>query len=188
MGEFGKWLTHEDQKDLWEILFASLLNIVFLLLLALLLWPLLGSPRLAWRLAKGYSVLWGVVYVAAILVNRIQDYFRVNIYDHADAFVYSNLAVSCILQTGWSAFAALTVQSYAAGAPPWVALILYLVGTLSCLVAFFAVSSFYQGHIYRFISLPLALVGYVVFNVWPASGRVLFGWFFNHIIDPFNLF
>jgi hypothetical protein len=187
MGEFGKWLMHEEQKDLWEILFASLLNIVFLALVALLLWPL-GSQRLAWRLAKGYSVLWGVVYVAAMLVNRIQDYFRVNIYDHADAFVYSNLAVSCVLQTGWSAFAALTLQSFVGGAPRWMALILYLVGTLSCLVALFAVSAFYQGHIYRFISLPLALVGFVVFSLWPASGRGLFGWFFDHIIDPFALF
>ena len=187
MGEFGKWLMHEDQKDLWEILFASLLNIVFLLLIALLLWPL-GSPGLAWRLAKGYSVLWGVVYLAAMLVNRIQDYFRVNIYDHADAFVYSNLTVSCILQIGWSAFAALIVHSFVAGASLWIAAILYLVGVLSCLVAFYVVSAFYQGHIYRFISLPFALVAYIVFSVWPASGRVLFGWFFDHIIDPFDLF
>lgn len=187
MGEFGKWLMHEDQKDLWEIVFASLLNVVFLALVALLLWPL-GRPALAWRLAKGYSVLWGVVYLAAMLVNRIQDYFRVNIYDHADAFVYSNLAVSCILQTGWSAFAALVVHSFVGGASLWMTLILYLVGTLSCLVTYFVVSSFYQGHIYRFISLPLALVAYIAFSVWPASGHVLFGWFFDHIIDPFDLF
>lgn len=187
MGEFGKWLMHEDQKDLWEILFACVLNAVFLALIALLLWPL-GSPRLAWRLAKGYSVLWGVVYFAAMLVNRIQDYFRVNIYDHPDAFVYSNLAVSSILQIGWSAFAALTVQSFLAGASVWSVSILYFVGALSCLVAFYVVSAFYQGHIYRLISLPLTLVAYIVFNVWPASGRVLFGWFFDHIIDPFDLF
>lgn len=187
MGEFGKWLMHEDQKFLWELLVASLLNIVFLLLIALLLWPL-GSPRLAWRLAKGYSVLWGVVYFASMLVNRIQDYFRVNIYDHPDAFVYSNLAVSSILQIGWSAFAALVVHSFVAGAPFWIAAILYFVGTLSCLIAFYDVSAFYQGHIYRLISLPLALVSFIVFSVWPAVARVLFGWLFDHIIDPFDLF
>jgi hypothetical protein len=187
MGEFGNWLLHEDQKDVWDILFACVLNIVFLLLIALLLWPL-GSPMLAWRLAKGYSVLWGMVYFAAMLVSRIQDYFRVNIYDHPDAFVYSNLAVSCILQIGWSAFAALVVQSFVAGASLWSMSILYFVGALSCLVAFFVVSSFYKGHIYRFISLPITLVAYIVFSVWPASGRVLFGWFFDHIIDPFEFF
>jgi hypothetical protein len=187
MGEFSKWLLHEDQKHVFEILFASVLSIVFLTLTALLLWPL-GSAMLAWRLAKGYSVLWGMIYLASMFVNRIQDYFRVNIYDHADAFVYSNLAVSCILQIGWSAFAALKVHSFIGGAPLWTMLILYLVGVLSCLVAYFAVSSFYQGAIYRFISLPLALVGFGVFSVWPASGRVLFGWFFDFIVDPFDLF
>lgn len=187
MGDFGNWLLHEDQKDLWEIVVASVLNILFLVLIALLLWPL-GSPMLAWRLAKGYSVLWGMVYFATMLGSRIQDYFRVNIYDHPDAFVYSNLAVSSILQIGWSAFAALVVQSFVAGASLWIMLILYFVGALSCLIAFFVVSAFYQGHIYRLISLPLALVAYIVFSVWPAIGRVLFGWFFNHILDPFELF
>lgn len=187
MGEFSKWLMHEDQKLLWEIVVASLLNIVFLLLIALLLWPL-GSPLLAWRLAKGYTVLWGMVYFAAMLVGRIQDYFHVNIYDHPDAFVYSNLAVSSVLQIGWAAFAVLTLQSFSGGAPRWIAVIFYLIGALSCLVAFFVVSAFYMGHIYRLISLPFAFVSFIVFSVWPASGRVLFGWFFDHIIDPFELF
>jgi hypothetical protein len=187
MGEFGKWLLHEDQKDLFELLFACVLNIVFLSLVALLLWPL-GSPMLAWRLAKGYSVLWGMIYLAVMLVGRIQAYFRVNIYDHPDAFVYSNLAVTCILQAGWAAFTALIVHNYVGGTPLWLAVSLYLVGGLSCLVAFIAVSAFYQGHVYKFISLPFALVCFVVFSVWPAIGRTLFGWFFDHIVDPFDLF
>jgi hypothetical protein len=80
---------------------------------------------------------------------------------------------------GWSAFAALTVHISVAGAPRWIALILYFVGVLSCLVAFYVVSAFYQGHIYRMISLPLTLISFIVFSVWPASARVLFGWFFN---------
>jgi hypothetical protein len=84
-----------------------------------------------------------------------------------------------LLQAGWSAFAALTVRGFVAGAPAWLALILHLVGALSCLVAFFAVSSFYQGHIYKLISLPLALVGYVVFSAWTPGARALFGWFFD---------
>jgi len=187
MGEFGKWLMDEEQKDLFEILFASVLNLVFLALIALLLWPL-GSPIMAWRLAKGYSVLWGVICLASMLLKGIHHLFRVNIYDHADAFIFSNLAVSCILQTGWSAFAALIVHSFVAGLPLWLAVILYLTGVLSCFVSFTAVSAFYQGHIYKIISLPLALVGYIVFSVWPASGRLLFGWFFDHIIEPFDLF
>lgn len=41
MVEISKWLTHDDQKDLFEVLFASTLNIIFLALIALLLWAII---------------------------------------------------------------------------------------------------------------------------------------------------
>jgi hypothetical protein len=169
---------HDDQKELFEVLVAGALNVIFLALIALLLWPL-GQPTLALRLAKGYGILWIVTFVTIVLLHRTHRLFRVDMYTHADAFVLSNLAVSCFLQAGWSAFAALTVQSSVVSAPVWIAVILYLVGALSCLIAFFAVSSFYQGHIYKMVSLPLALVTFIVFSVWPAAGRVIYGWFFD---------
>jgi hypothetical protein len=178
MGEFSKWLMHDDQKDLFEFLFALTLSLLFLVLIALLLWPL-GKPMLAFRLAKGYGYLWGLLYLVSALVSRIQAFFRVNLYDHADAYVNSNLAVSCLLLIGWSAFAALTVHSFIASVPIWLMVILYLVGFFSCLVAFIVVASFYQGHIYKMISLPLALVCFIVFSVWPASVRLLGEWFFE---------
>jgi len=171
-------MRQDDQKELFEILFAIILNVVFLALLALLLWAL-GMPALAFRLAKGYAILWVVVFVTAVLVNRIHRLFRVNLYDHSNAYVISNLAISCFFQAGWSAFAALTIHSLVPGAPVWVAVALYLVGALSCLITFFAVSSFYQGHIYKMVSLPLALVCFIVFSIWPGSGRVVYGWFFD---------
>jgi hypothetical protein len=177
-GEFSKWLMHDDQKELFEVLVAGALNLVFLALIVSLLWSL-GSPLLAFRLAKGYGVLWGLTGAAALLGNRIQELFGVSLYDRSNAYVISNLAVSCVLQTCWSAFAALAVRSFVPGAPVWIVVILYLVGVLSCLVAFFAVSSFYQGHIYKVVSLPLALIGFVVFSVWAAAGRAMFGWFFE---------
>lgn len=160
----------DGQKELFEILVAGALNVVFLALIALPLWPL-GRPSLAFRLAKGYAVLWGLTCAAALLGNRIQEFFRVNIYDRPNAYVISNLAVSCSLQAGWSAFAALCVRGFVPGAPVWAAAVLYLVGALSCLVAFFAVSSFYQGHVYKLVSLPLALICFIAFSAWPAGGR-----------------
>jgi hypothetical protein len=178
MGEFSKWLMHDDQKDLFEILFALTLNLSFLALIALLLWPL-GVPGLAFRLAKAYGYLWGILYIASSLLHRIQEFFRVNIYDHADAFVNSNLALSCLLQISWSAFAAPAVHNFVAGVPIWMAILLYVVGVLSCLIAFFVVSAFYQGHIYRLISLPVALICFIIFSVWPASVRSMYGWFFD---------
>jgi hypothetical protein len=177
MGEISKWLMHDERKELFEVLVACALNILFLALSVLLLWAL-GRPTLAFRLAKGYGVLWLGMLVTFVLLARLQRLFRVNIYDHPDAYVISNLVVSCLLQAGWAAFAALAVHGTMAGAAGWLVVLLYLIGGLSCLVAFFAVSSFYQGHIYKLISLPLALLGFIVFSVWSASGRVLFGWFF----------
>ncbi|HEV7858055.1 MAG TPA: hypothetical protein VGO91_05455 [Pyrinomonadaceae bacterium] len=168
----------EEQKTLFEVLVAGILNILFLALIALLLWPL-GRLMLAFRLAKGYGILWIVVCVIALLVNRIQRFFRADIYTHADAYVVSNLVVSCFLQAGWAAFAALAVHSFVAAAPVWMVVVLYLAGVISCLITYFAVSAFYQGHIYKLVSLPLALVGFIVFSAWPASGRAAYGWFFD---------
>ena len=167
MGEIGKWLRHEDQKDLFEFLFAGALNLVFLALITLLLWPL-GKVALAIRLAAGYIVLWIVIVVTVLLVSRIQKSLGVNLYDHPNAFVISNLVVSCFLQVSWSVFAALSVAPAVAGAANPSRVLLYLVGGTSCLLAFFVVSAFYQGHIYKFISLPLALISFIVFSLWPA--------------------
>lgn len=163
MGEISKWLTHDDQKDLFEVLFAITLNILFLVLIALLLWPM-GRSMLALGLAKGYALLWIAIFVTAGLLNLIQRLFRVNIYDHPNAYVISNLVVSCFVLGGWSAFAAITVHRFVVGASIWIVVILYLVGVLSCLTAFFSVGSFYQGHIYKLVSLPLALVVFIVFS------------------------
>lgn len=177
-GEFSKWLMHDDQKDLFEVIVAGVLSVVFLALIVLLLWPL-NRSLLGFRLAKGYAVLWVLTWVVAFLGNRIHDLFRVNLYDRANAFIISNLAVSCSLQVGWSAFASGAIHSFASDAPVWLAVILYLVGFFSCLIAFLVVTAFYQGHIYKLVSLPLALLSFVVFAAWPAVGRLLFGWLFD---------
>jgi hypothetical protein len=177
-GEISKWLMRDDQKYLFEIIFAISLNVVFLALIALLLWPL-DKPALAFHLAKGYGVLWLVIFVTFLLLNRIHRLFRVNIYDHSNAYVISNLSTSCFLQAGWAAFAALTLERFVVSTPVWTVVILYIVGALSCLVAFFAVSSFYQGHIYKMVSLPVALISFIVFSVWPTGGGAVYGWFFD---------
>lgn len=169
---------HDDQKDLFEILVALVLNIFFLLLIALLLWPP-GKATLVLSLAKGYGVLWVVLWAMATLVHRIQSWFRVNLYDRPNTFMISNLAVSCFLQAGWAAFAVLTIHRFVPGVPVWGLVLLYLAGVLSCLAAYFAVSAFYQGSLYRLVSLPLALVSFLVFSLWPAGGRAIFGWYFR---------
>ncbi|MGH9903459.1 MAG: hypothetical protein ACRD68_16755 [Pyrinomonadaceae bacterium] len=178
MGAFSKWLLHDDQKELFEYLYANVLNIVFLALIALLLWPL-GRVMMAFRLAKGYWLFWIVLLVTAAVLVLFRRIFRVDMDSHFDAYVISALVVSCFLQAGWSAFVALTVHSFVASAPAWMVAILYAVGVLSCYVAFAVVSAFYPGSLYRLVNLALAAVSFIVFSVWPAAGRAIYGWFFD---------
>jgi hypothetical protein len=190
MEEFGKWLLHEDRKELFDYLFALALNAVFLALAALLLWPM-GKAATALSLARGFWAFWTVTIMTGMLVASWQRLFRVDIDSHPDAYIIVGLAVGGVIQAGWSAFAALAVGGAAAGAPVWVAAALYLVGLVACWVAFQIVSAFYAGSIYRTTNLLLAPAGYVLFCVWPAAGRALYGWFFDfygRFLDPYGWF
>ena len=178
MGDFTKWLLDEDQKELFEALYAAALNTVFLVLIALVLWPI-GKAAMAFNLAKGYLVFWLVTHVITALVGIIQRILRVDIYSHFDAFLISAAVVSAFLQAGWSAFAALTIQSFVVGAPIWTSIVLYVIGLLSSYVAFAIICAYYGGSFYRMVNLPLSVVSYIIFSVWPGIGRVIYGWFFD---------
>lgn len=177
MGAFAKWLMRDEQRELFDLLFAVALNVLFLALVALALWPL-GRAKVAFHLAQGYGIFWFVMDVAFLLLVLFRRILRVEMETNFDAYVISALVVSVFLQAGWSAFAALSVHSFVDGAPVAVAVLLYLVGVASCYIAFVVVSSVYAGHIYKLINLPLAFVSFIVFSVWPRAGRLAYGWFF----------
>ena len=178
MGDFSRWLLHEDQKEWFEYLFALVLNVVFLALAALLLWPL-GRAAMALQLAKGYWIFWSVLIGTAIVLRVAQRLFRVDIDSRFDAYVLSGLVVSAVVQAGWCAYAALTVESFASGMSGWIVAVIYAVGFLSCWVAYVAVSALYMGSLYRLVNLGVALASFIVFSVWPAAARAIFGWFFE---------
>ena len=178
MREWERWLLHEDQKELFEFLFAAALSLFFGGLAALALWPL-GDAALALRFAKGGLVLWVVLFVTHAALSFVQRRFDVDIYSHADAYVISTAAVGACIQTGWSAFAALAVRDSASDAGAWASVVLYFVGLLSCYVAYSVVSAFYTGQIYKLINLAVAFVGFALFCVWPAGARAAYGWFFG---------
>jgi hypothetical protein len=164
--------------EAWEFAAGLALNLLFLGLVALLLWSL-GGPALAARLGKGYAVLWCATAFTAVSAGVIQAFLRLDVNDNFNLYVAPGVASGIVLSAGWSAFAALTVSGFAAGTPSWVTLVLYFVGFLASFVGYMVVSSFYQGHLYKFINLPLALVSFLVFAAWPAAGRALYGWFFD---------
>ncbi len=161
-----------------DFLIALGLNLIFVALAALLLWPL-GKTALALSLAKGYGILWVATVVTAAPLYFIQRLFRIDVYSHFDAYLISNILHGVFLLAGWSAFAALSVRSFVDGVPLRVAAILWLVGFLSSFMAFSVLTSFYSGIAYKLFNAPLALISFLVFAVWTASGRALYGWFFN---------
>src|ERR1041384_6025449 len=174
MGQFSKWLLHEDQKEFFDYAFAIVLNAVFLILIALLLWPL-GRATMALTLAKGYWIFWTAVIVTACVLVVLQRIFRMGLDDHFDAYVITGLIFSGFVQVGWSAFAAPVVHNFVAGTPIWIAIILYGIGVVSCWIASVIVAAFYMGSIYRMVNLALALISFIVFSVWPNAGGAMYG-------------
>ncbi|HEY9286142.1 MAG TPA: hypothetical protein VIP46_22010 [Pyrinomonadaceae bacterium] len=178
MKQIIDWLMEDERKDLLEVVFAAVVNLLFLALAALVLWPL-GRAALALGLAKGYVVFWLTVRATAGVLDVLQRAFRVNIYDRPDAYIISGIAVGGLMQAGWSAYAALAVRAFTADASAWAAVALYAVGALSCVASFYVVSAFYQGHVYKLANLVLAALGFSVSAAWPAGARAAFGWYFN---------
>jgi hypothetical protein len=187
MGQLAKWLTHEEQKEFFEYLFAVVLNVAFGLVVALVLWPM-GRVGLAWRLAQGYWIFWIVVIVVACLLALAHRIFRMDLYSRANAYVITGLVTGGLLQIGWSAFVAPVIYGSVREESVWVAIILYAIGLVSCWIAAVIVAAFYLGTLYRMVNLALALASFVVFSVWPAAGVATYGWLFELFAKGFHFF
>ena len=178
MGQFSRWLLHEDQKELFDYLFALVLNIVFIAIMVLLFWPL-NKPMFAFRLAKGYWIFWTVLIATACLMLLAQRLFRMDLYSRFDAYVISGMALSGYLQIGWSAFAALVVRDSVAASSLGPAIVVYAFGLISCYVASVIVGAYYVGSLYRMVNSCLAILSFILFCVWPSAGSAIYGWFFR---------
>jgi len=178
MAEFSKWLLHDDQKELFDYLFAIVLNIFFLALTTLVLWPL-GRATFVLRLVKGYWIFWTVVIMISAVMVLAQRFFRMDLYSHFDAYVISSLALSGFLQAGWSAFVALAVRSSVTDVSLGIAIVVYAIGVISCYIAAVIVGAYYTGGLYRMVNLALAILSFIVFTIWPAAGAAIYGWFFD---------
>jgi hypothetical protein len=160
----------------WEYFGVAVINLIFVGLLALALWPL-EATALAGRLAKGYAILWGATALGSVTIAVAQQFLGIDDHWDINLLLYSNLAVAAPVMVCWSAFVALTVRDFA-GETFGTAAPFYVAGFLSSFVGFMAVSAIFQGIFYKLVNLPLALACYVVFAFWPAAARFLFGWFF----------
>ena len=163
-------------KTSWELIVAGSLTLLFLGLSALVLWPF-GKAGLSIHLAKGYGLFWVVLALISWVVALGYRLLQVETDPPSTTYVVTNLCVSAFLQGGWSAFAALTVRNHT-GASAGTTIALWVVGFVSSYVGFAIAGVFYQGTLYKLVNAPLALVSYVVFALWPALGRAIYGWFF----------
>jgi hypothetical protein len=167
----------KERIDFTDFVIALGINVAFLVVAALPLWAL-DRGMLTFSLAKGYGVLWLALIIASLLLASIHKVLRMNLYDRFDAFLITNTAVGGVLVAGWSAFAALSVRVAAAEVAFWKAGILYLIGLVSCWIAFNVATPFFTGWVYRFSNLITAAASFVLFALFPAAARVIFSWFF----------
>lgn len=155
----------------WEVIWILLV----LAATALVLLPL-GRWALLWEIARAFMVLWGVLLMAAWIMQRIQALLRIEDDPPSDAYILTNLAVGTALLVFWTGYTALLVRESAQGAPIWVAALLHVIGLLVSHAAFGTVSVIYGGSLYRTVHALVALGGYVLFAIWPPAARAAFGW------------
>lgn len=167
--------VREISRD-FGFLVVSLL--VLLGVITLVLWAL-GHLPLAFALAKGFGLFYLVMWAVFLVMVAAHRLFRIDDDTHFDAYLLTNLAAGAIPMVGWTAFAALAVREAAAGQPVWRAAILWFIGLFTSWMAYGVAATYYSGSFYKGINLPLAGAAFLLFAVWPAAARFLFGWFFN---------
>lgn len=166
------WLLHDDQTRLYEVLVAVLLAALLFALTALLLWPL-QQLALVGVLLKGYALFWGVIGLATLAGAVVLHLAHVDAHTHGTAYVMLGLLFSGALTLGWTAWTAQAVQPFLA-ASAWVRGAVYGAGLLASVAAFYALSTQYHGTIYRLVNLPLMLLSYAMWCVWPALAAGVF--------------
>ena len=164
-----------QQQASEEIRWNAIWNVMVLVAMAVILLPL-RRWGLLWEFTRAFAVLWGVLLLASALLNALQQRLRVVDDPPSDAYVLSNLAVGVALLVAWGGYTALLVRGSAAGAPWWVAVLLYVAGVPAAHAAFSAVSAIYMGTLYRRVNLVVAMAAFAGFAAWPPAARALFGW------------
>ena len=170
-------LTKEDKSALSDAAIGLGLNFAFLVVCVIVLLSL-GKTSAAWVLAKGNVAFCVVLTVVAVVLGLTYRFLRIDDDTHFRTYLYSNAAVAGILIAGWSAFVAIAARGWAAEAPLWKAAILYLSALISIYGGYTLVSGYYSGGFYRLVNLPLTFGSFLLFALWPAAGRAIYGWLF----------
>lgn len=154
------------------------INLLFLGLITLLLWPL-GWLALVGQLTWGFLGLWILLFVFSALLGWVERWLRIDMYNRYNLYLLINVLVTLWFVLGWSTYAAQLTSHYSASEAGWRVVALAGIGLLSSYVGSLVVTLIFRGTIYHLISLPAVLLGYPLFVLWPASGQFVYGWLFD---------
>jgi hypothetical protein len=153
------------------------LALVWFGLSALMLWPF-GKAALSLHVLEGYPLYVAAVIAATVACMALHKIFRMESDPPRDPFTVTNLLVSAFVQTGWAAFVALTVRSFAPDTTTFATVVLHFIGFVASYVATATTSAFFQGSVYQNACVGISAVAYILFALWPALARAAYGWFF----------
>jgi hypothetical protein len=164
---------NDDAKSaIGDLLIALAICATFFLVAGILMW-FAGQSVFFWQLAGGFVLFTLGVLAISLIGMLIQAAARINMYDRTNIYVGLNIVLSALPVLVWTAYAAHLASGAVNGFGMLSAAATHLVGFLSCYAAHTMVHSQFRGTIYALITLPIGLLGYVVFAVFPWLARIL---------------
>lgn len=161
-----------------DFLIPIVMNVAFITIAALVLWPM-GKTSSAFQLAKGFVVFWVVTLVTVVAVAVVQRMLRISADNHEVAFIGSNVIHGMFLVTGWAAFASLVVHAATQNTTSVATIVIWIVGVLSCLMAYTILTTFHPGTIYTLFNSVTTILSFAIFGIWPGLAQKTYGWFFD---------
>lgn len=165
-------MNDAEKSAIGDLLIALALCAVFFLVAGIVLW-LAGQSVFFWQLAGGFVLFTLGVLAIALIARLIYGVARINMYDRANAYVALNIVLSVLPMLIWTAYAAHLASGAVNGFGLMSAAATHLTGALSCYAAHTMVHSQFRGTIYALVTLPIGLVGYALFAVFPWMARLL---------------
>lgn len=165
-------MNESERSAIGDLLIAVGLCAVFFLVAGILL-LFAGQSVFFWQLAGGFVLFTLGVLAIALVGTLIQSVARINMYDRTNTYIGMNIVLSALPILIWTAYAAQLASGAVNGFGLLSAAATHATGFLSCYAAHTMLHSQFRGTIYAMITLPIGLLGYVLFAVFPWMARAL---------------
>lgn len=152
------------QSNNGTIKFAILFNIIFLAVFSLGTW-LTGTYHIIIKFIIGYGLLWVVLLFLMGILRGLRE-FKFDEENKHRSYVFINIITSSILIISWSIFASFQIT----GINEMSILrkiLMHVLGFLSTYTCYAIVTTYYEGRAYKKFGLPVCLISYPLFSIWP---------------------